>query len=198
MKEAITKYTIHPVLAKRWSPRSFDPKPIETKKLQSLLEAARWSPSANNKQPWHIFVGQKEDETYKLLFNSLVEFNQMWAGSAPVLLMVCAEKEKLDNGEFSKYPWYDCGQAMAHLSFQAMADGLYVHQMAGLIQQKVKDSFHLPDNFEVISIIAIGYLGKADLLHPRMQKPEIAKRERKIFDSFVFEKTFGQISNLIE
>ncbi len=62
-KPANTKYPIHELLQRRWSPRAFSDKMVEPSKLQSLLEAARWAASSYNEQPWSFIIATKENQT---------------------------------------------------------------------------------------------------------------------------------------
>ena len=104
---------------------------LRTEKLRNVLEAARWSPSASNIQPWVFFVGLKGDETYDKIYDSMVEFNQLWAKLAPVLILNCARitnEDGIPNGTWQ----YDTGQSVAHLSFQAMEEGLFRSPDVGL------------------------------------------------------------------
>ena len=188
-KEAKTDYEIHALLKKRWSPRAFADRKIEKEKLQRMFEAARWSPSASNEQPWYFIIGEKGDETYDKIYDCLVEFNQKWAKFAPMLFISVGK----ENNTYQ----YDVGQSLAHLTFQATADGLYVHQMAGFSKGKAKELFDLPDYHQALTAIAVGYIGKPEILHPRMQKSELAERERKKIDAFVFSRKFGNKSKLI-
>ena len=196
-KEAKTNNNIlHPLLKKRWSPRAFSDKPVEKEKLRNILEAARWSPSASNIQPWVFFVGLKGDETYEKIFRSMVEFNQLWTKLAPVFILNCGKitnHEGVPNGTWH----YDTGQAVAHLSFQAMEEGLYVHQMSGFDALKAAELFDLPQDVRAISITALGYIGDPSLLPPRMQKSELAERERKEMDTFVFSGEFDRTSDIL-
>ena len=59
-KLADTTYPIEPLLERRWSPRAFADRPVEPEKLLRLLEAARWSASCANQQPWYFIVATKE------------------------------------------------------------------------------------------------------------------------------------------
>lgn len=154
-----------------------------------MFEAARWSPSASNLQPWYFIIGKKGDETYAKIYDSLVEFNQMWTKFAPILIVSIGEKSDIHK--------YDVGQAVAHMSFQATEDGLYIHQMTGFDPRKIEELFEIPDEYEALSIIAVGYIGDHEILHPRMQKSEIAPRERKEIEDFVFSGKFEQKSKLI-
>lgn len=191
-KEAKTTYEIHPYLKKRWSPRSFADKPVEEEKLRQLFEAARWTPSSSNEQPWYFFIGMKGDDTYNKIFDTLIEFNQIWCKLAPVLGMAVGRKfREKGGGEYINYQ-YDVGQSIAHLTFQAMHEDLYVHQMGGFSPEKAEQLFGIPPEFRPLTTFAIGYIGDPALLHPRMQKSEVAERERKDLESFVFEGEWGR------
>ena len=76
MKKAIiSEYKINSMITYRWSPRALSDKPIEKERIQSMLEAARWAPSAFNEQPWRFIIGMKGDETYEKVLETLVEWN---------------------------------------------------------------------------------------------------------------------------
>ncbi len=194
MKNAKTIYDIHPNLNKRWSPRAFENKTVEPEKIQCLFEAARWTPSAFNVQPWSFILGLNKDETYQKIYECLVEFNQNWTKFAPVL--VVSVGQKIANGKENTSYRYDVGQSVAHLSFQAMEEDLYVHQMTGFDPEKARKNFDIPEEYEAISAFAIGYLGDPEILEGGMKEAELAKRERKEFKTLVFENKFGQPSEL--
>jgi hypothetical protein len=191
-KTANTTFDIHPLLKERWSPRAFDDRMIETDKLMRMLEAARWSPSSSNEQPWRFIVGLKGDETYSNIYSTLVEFNQLWAKTAPVLMLSIGNRMSLKNPDKPNVSCvYDVGQAVAHLSFQAMSDGLFVHQMGGFDKELAARLFGVPDNFEVLTALAVGYIGDPEVLHPNLKSMEYAARERRPLDTMIFNKQFG-------
>jgi hypothetical protein len=196
-KTANTIYNIHPLLNERWSPRAFENKEIESEKLQRIFEAARWSPSASNEQPWYFIIGQNNNSTYQKIFETLIEFNQLWTKFAPVLVISIGKSLTNKNEHNSSFK-YDVGQSVAHLTFQAAHEGLFVHQMTGFDPAKAAELFEIPAGFVALSAMAIGYLGNPLMLHSRMQKTELAERERKNLNEFVFEEKFGQQSDLIE
>lgn len=197
-KEAETNSnTLYPLLKQRWSPRAFDDRPVEAQKIRNIFEAARWAPSASNLQPWIFFVGIKGDKTYDMIYNTLVEFNQMWASFAPVLILNCGITASDEGKPFSSWR-YDTGQAVALLSIQAMAEGLHVHQMAGFDALKAAELFSLPENTRAVTVTALGYIGDPAMLHPRMQKSELAPRERKEIGTFVFSEEFGSTSEIVK
>jgi len=196
-KKAKTIYPIHDYLGNRWSPRAFESRPVEKEKLLSLFEAARWAPSASNLQPWHFIIGFKGDHTYQKIYDTMVEFNQIWAKTAPVLVLTVSKITIDDTDNPNGTYKYDLGQSVAHITFQAMHEGLYVHQMTGFDRLKAEQSFGIPANFEAVSLISIGYQGDYKILPERMQKSEKAVRIRKELDTFVFSEKFGQTSKLI-
>ena len=61
-KPANTDYPIEEILRRRWSPRAFSDRMVETEKLKSLFEAARWAPSSFNEQPWSFIVATKQKQ----------------------------------------------------------------------------------------------------------------------------------------
>ena len=185
-KEAKTNFDIKEVLKNRYSPRAFSTQEVDDTTLNKILEAARWAPSASNEQPWRFIVGIKsKGDTYNKIFNSLVDFNQIWCVRVPVLIVVCTAKYAAKSGEENKYRFYDAGQAAAHLTFQAASDGLFVHQMAGFHGKMISETFQLSDNIEPFTVIAVGHLGNYLDLPERMQRTELAERERKSFDEII-------------
>lgn len=184
IKKAATEYPILDLIANRWSPRGFSGQSVEEQKLKSLFEAARWAPSAFNKQPWSFYVGKQGDEIYRKIFNCLFPFNQTWVAAAPILVLCVADT--LDpKGELNRSYAYDCGQAVANLSIQATSEGLFVHQMAGMDYQKIADSFDFPETTVPVITFAIGYRGSIEHLPEGMQKTELSPRSRKKVEEFV-------------
>jgi nitroreductase len=194
-KEAITNFDILPILKKRWSPRAFSDQVLTNEQLQRFFEAARWSPSASNEQPWAFVVGKKGDESYQKIFSTLVEFNQLWCQFAPVLAIGFSRIHN-NKGDINYYGRYDLGQSVAHLSFQAHAEGLYVHQMGGFDVEKAVELFEFPKDYEAVTAFAIGYVGDPEILHPNLMKMEILERERINAGDFVFSGKFGNKSDI--
>jgi nitroreductase len=197
VKDAKNNVEIHEILSKRWSPRAFSAKPVEKEKLQRIFEAARWSPSASNEQPWYFIVGQKGDKTFEKIFETLVEFNQLWVKTAPVVAISVGRTQLLKTGKPNPWYRYDVGQSLAHLTFQATYEGLWVHQMGGFDEKMVAELFSIPDGFEAVTAFALGYMGDYSILHPNQQKLELADRERKPVSDFLFSNTFGEKSDLV-
>ena len=157
---AITDYPIHELMTKRWSPYCFDARPVTDEDLRSLFEAARWAPSSYNEQPWSYIVATREDnEEFERLLSCLVEGNQRWAASAPVLVLGIASLNFSRNGKPNRAAIHDLGQASANLALEATARGLYVHQMIGILPDKAREVYAIPEGHEPMTAIAVGYPG---------------------------------------
>lgn len=187
--------TDHPVLdaiQQRYSAYQFSDKPVETEKLRSLFEAARWAASSFNEQPWRFIVATKADEAaYGKALSCLLEANQGWAQAAPVLVLTAVKQNFTYNDAPNRVAQHDLGQAAAHMALQAASLGLVIHQMAGIEPDKVASSYNLPEGFTAETAIAIGYPAEADL-----NEAEARARQRKPFDDIVFGDDWGKASEL--
>ncbi|MFT4259884.1 nitroreductase family protein [Microbacterium sp.] len=178
-RTAPTEHPVLDLLAERWSPRAYDAEnTIDDSRLNAALEAARWSPSANNSQPWRFIVARRGTALHAQVVDALVEFNQLWAVNAAVLVVAIAETESEDGSPIT-HALYDLGQAVAHFSVQAHHDGLFVHQMSGFNPDIVREFADLPARFTATTVIAVGELGDASVLPERLQEREIAPRVRR-------------------
>ena len=174
------------LILRRWSPRVYADKEVPAAELKRLFEAARWAASSSNEQPWRFLVGRRGDETYKKILNALVEFNQAWARSAPVLVLAVAKMTFTAKGTPNRYGLHDTGAAMATLALQATADGLHTHSMAGFDNDLMRASFAIPSDYELGAVTAIGYFGDPANLPEHLHKMEVSARQRKPLEEFVF------------
>jgi nitroreductase len=197
-KTADSRFPIHDLIAQRWSPRSFTDRDVAPDTLRSLLEAARWAPSSRNQQPWFFFVARREDqEDYQRLFDCLSEGNRRWAGRAPVLILSVAQLHFDRGGRANRYAVHDVGLAVANLIVQATALGLHAHQMAGFDKEQAREIFDIPQGYDPVTVIALGYLGAVEDLPEALREREMALRMRRPLDEFVFANRWGQISPLL-
>ncbi|HEY3289882.1 MAG TPA: nitroreductase family protein [Anaerolineae bacterium] len=188
---AQNEHPIHELLQARWSPRAFSNQQVEPEKLLALFEAARWSPSGGNSQPWSfIVVTQNDREIFDKLVNTTSGRNMAWSRLAPVLVLTVAKPGR-PGTPIGRYSYYDAGQSVAHLSLQASALGLYVHQMAGFDNAKVRELFQLPAETEPMTLIAIGYYGDAENLPQDLRERETMPRTRKPLSEFVYGPQWG-------
>lgn len=191
-RPAETSVPIHEILSERWSPRAFEARPVEPEKLRSLFEAARWAASSFNAQPWYFIVAAKDDhESYRKVLESFVEFNQGWARNAPVIGLSVARLNFEHNGQINRHAFHDVGQAAANLAVQAAAHGLQLHQMAGILPEKARELFSIPQGYEAVAGFALGYPGNPESLSQQLKERELAPRTRKPLASFVFSGKWG-------
>jgi len=191
-KPAPSDAPIHQLIRDRWSPRAFADQAIPDDVLRSLFEAARWAPSSNNEQPWAYIVARKDDKAnFDKILGTLVEFNANWARNASALAITVAKLAFAQNHTPNRNAQYDTGAATALLSVEATAQGLFVHQMAGFDPEKARQAFAIPEGWEAIAAMAIGYPGNPDSLPPKLKDRELAPRTRKPIRDFVMTGSWG-------
>jgi nitroreductase len=197
-KLAQTDYPIVEILKRRWSPRAFSDRMVEPEKLQSLFEAARWAPSCFNEQPWQFIVATRQTpEDHARLLSCLAEGNQQWARLAPVLMVSVARLNFDKTGKPNRHAFHDVGLAVGSLLVQATALDLFVHQMAGFSVEKVTEIYGIPQGFEPVAAIAVGYAADVEVLPEELRARELGGRSRKPVSSFVFQGRWGEPSGLV-
>lgn len=181
------------VIQKRRSRRAYSDKPIEPEKIESLFEAARWAPSSVNEQPWlYLYAVKDQPRLWGRIFDSLNDSNKIWAKNAPLLILSLVRKHFLRNGMPNHSARYDLGGANAFLSLQATALGLNVHQVGGFNQAKAIENLGIPDNYEPVTIMVIGYPGDVEGLPEHLKLRELAPRERYQRHGFVINTAFHE------
>lgn len=167
-----TKVPVDPLFIRRWSPRAFSDDSIPEETIKILFEAARWSPSSFNEQPWR-FVYATEDDDRKVLASVLVESNRLWASRAPLLSIIFAKKAFTRNGATNRWAAFDSGAAWASLTFQARLLGLHTHAMAGFDEEQAYMVTGMdPAEYEAIAVIAIGRRASPDVLPEHLARQE--------------------------
>jgi nitroreductase len=183
-KTASTGVPVHPLLSRRWSSRAFDPgHELEEEQLTALLEAARWAPSASNTQPWRFAVARRGTAEHGAVLGTLASGNQAWARDASALVVVAARTTG-DDGAAQPWAVYDVGQAVAHLSVQAQAEGLAVHQMGGFDRDRLT-SVLSADEVTPLVVVAVGLRGEPARLTEPFAGRETAARVRLPIDDLL-------------
>jgi nitroreductase len=179
---------INELIATRRSPRAFSSQPVEKEKLAALFEAARWSASSMNEQPWRfIYATKNEAVAYEKILQSLMDGNKVWAHRAPVLIAVIAKTHFDFNNAVNTHAWYDAGQAVSALGIQATELGLAIHQMGGFFHDKLKLFLDVPEVYEPVVVLAVGYPGDPEDLPENLRTRENAPRKRKPLSEIVFK-----------
>ena len=191
-KQATPDHPIHELIARRWSPYAFADRPVSQDDLRSIFEAARWAASSYNEQPWsYILATKSEPEEFERLLSCLVEANQAWAKAAPVLALGCTSLRFVRNGKPNAAAIHDLGLASATLTLQATARGLFVHQMIGILPDKARELYRIPEGVQPLTGLAIGYAAEASTLPENLRERDLAPRGRKALAEFVFEDQWG-------
>jgi nitroreductase len=169
-----TNFKIDPTFTQRWSPRAFTGEPLPEEVLQAALEAARWSPSGGNTQPWRFIFSRQGSATWPLFLECLKEGNRNWAKNASALLILLSKKDFMANGQLTESSSYsfDAGAAWMSLALQLTRMGWFSHAMAGIDKQKIRRDFEVPENYNVEVMIAIGKKGDPAQLTPALQSRE--------------------------
>ena len=195
--KAVTDYPVHELIASRWSPYSFAKRSVSDEDLRSIFEAARWAASSYNEQPWSYIVAKKEEaDEFGRLLSCLVEANQNWAKSASVLALGISRLNFAWNNEPNRAAIHDLGLASANLVLEATARGLAAHQMIGILPNKFRELYSVPEGHEPMTAIAIGYAGDPINLPEELRTRDAARRPRKPFKEFVFRSKWGVTSSL--
>ncbi len=169
-------------ISTRFSPMAFSEiKPTE-EGLNRMLEAARWAPSSYNEQPWQFVLAVKGSEEYKLIHQSLIEYNQVWTESAPVLGVVLGNTKLAKSGKYNGHFMYDAGAAMANFTTQALLEGYQIHQMGGYDSELLEKTLSVDENSKSIVVFALGVPGDVKHLPQDMQERARAERTRKPLD----------------
>jgi len=165
-------YPINPLILNRWSPRAMTGEDLDNEEIMPLFEAARWAPSSYNNQPWRFIYAKRNTEHWERMFSLLADGNKSWAKNSALLVVVISRK----NFEFNEKPartyQFDAGSAWENLALEAFSRGLVAHGMQGFDYDKARIDLVIPDDFEVMAMIAIGKKGTREGLPPELQEKE--------------------------
>jgi nitroreductase len=198
-KQAQLDHPVNELIAARWSPSGFADRDVSREDLRSLFEAARWAPSSYNEQPWSYIVATRSDPTeFAKLLSCLVEGNQIWAGTAPVLALGCTSLRFARNNQPNAAAHHDLGLASENLCLEATARGLFVHQMIGILPDKAREVFRIPEGVDALTGLAIGYAADPGSLPDKIRPRDTAPRTRKPLAQFLFSHEWGKTSPLLQ
>lgn len=194
-KPAQTTVPIHNMLARRWSGRAYDPARALAREQQlALLEAARWAPSCYGDQPWRYLAWDRfrDASHWQRAFACLGEFNQGWAGAAPLLLLALADTLFHHNDQPNRWGAYDTGAASMALCVQATALGLMAHQMGGFDAAKIQAEFSIPARYTPMAMITVGHALAEPDLPAALRERELAPRQRRALGDIAFDGEWGR------
>lgn len=181
---------IHPVLNGRYSPRAFSDREVTDAELEQVLEAARWASSSMNEQPWRFLVTRRGGEGHEAMLQALNPSNQVWADKAPVLILALVDRFLSRNGQENFHARHDLGLATAQFTAQATALGMGVHILGGFNQLTMREAFAIPEQFDLVSVLVLGFPGDADQLTENLKERELRRSPRRPLSELVYYGTF--------
>src|SRR5512145_2568372 len=173
------------LIAARRSTRAYADRPVEPGKIERMLEAARWSPSSGNRQPWRYVIVDKAAPSRSALEAALDPGNA-WAKRAPVLVAAAARRADGASVESRDYFLHDTGLATMSLVYRGVDQGLVVHPMAGWKEGAVRAALAIPDDAVPIAVVAVGYPGRHEDLDEETRKKDEKPRVRKGIGAIAF------------
>jgi nitroreductase len=194
-KSMDTKAGVADVFHQRWSGVAFDPeRDLDDQSLLSLAEAARWAPSCFGDQPWRFIFCRKstDPEAWQKAFDCLMEGNQVWNKHVPVLVMICADTLFTLNDKPNRYGPYDTGAAAVSLCLQAASMGIMTHQMAGFSADAARESFSIPERYQPLAMMAVGYQLAEDSIPEEFREKEQTPRARRPLGESFFSGDWGK------
>lgn len=194
-KPATTQTKIHDIIANRWSSRAYDAdKPVTEEQIISLLEAARWAPSCFGDEPWRFVVWDrnKDATAWQRALACIMPGNQTWAKSAPVFILICADTLFSHNQKDNRWGAYDTGAAALSLCLQATSLGLVTHQMGGFDGEKARALCKVPEQYQLMAMLAVGHEGKAASLPEDLRDRELAPRKRRALTELFYDGVWNQ------
>lgn len=196
-------FPVDPIFVQHWSPRAFDASPMSLADLQTILEAARWAPSAFNIQPWRFVYALRNDEHWETFLGLLDPFNESWARHASSLVFLVSDTltptHDSSPAKPSRTHSFDTGAAWAHLALQATALGYQAHAMAGIFFDEVTRQLSIPERYRVEIAVAIGRQASPTILSPALREREVPSNRMPLdqiaFDGrFVVDSTYDGMS----
>lgn len=141
-------------ISQRSSVRAYKASDVEEDKLKKVLEAARLSPSASNRQDWK-FIVVKSKETKKKLARAA--FGQSFIGEAPVVIVACGTETKTLMACGQPTHTVDVSIACAFMILQAYELGLGTCWIGAFNEGETKKILNIPEHVRVVAVIPLGY-----------------------------------------
>ncbi|MFQ5907066.1 MAG: nitroreductase family protein [bacterium] len=164
------------LVRKRQSVRRYSNKPVERRKIERCLQAARLAPSTCNSQPWRFIVvddPQLKDAIARETFGKVLSFNRFCL-EAPALIIVITQKGNITSRiggviKNKRYNLIDVGIAAEHFCLQAAEEELGTCMLGWFNEEAVKKVLNIPEQKRIDLIIALGYPESAEI-RPKKRK----------------------------
>jgi nitroreductase len=167
-------------IQERRSIRSYQDKPVPRELLEKILEAGRLAPSAKNCEPWHFIAVTNAEKRKTLSGGTWAKF----LTQSPLVIVACGDKKASPD-------WYaiDVALAVENMVLTAVSLGLGTCCVGSFNEKDIKATLKVPENFEVLVMIAVGYSGDHIDLSSKLLN---LVRTRKSLSEVSSEEDFGK------
>ena len=145
-----------------------------------------------------IAARREEPDAFEKVLSCLVPFNQGWARHAPVLALGLVQTRRPGDGSPNRAAEHDLGLAAASLTVEATHRGLSVHQMSGIVADRVREAYALPDDVLPLTALPIGYAAALEGIPEDLRDRQTRLRERRRLPEFVFGERWGEPAGFLE
>ena len=141
-------------ISQRSSVRAYKATDVEEDKLKKILEAARLSPSASNRQDWKFIIVRNKETKKKL---AKAAFGQSFIGEAPIVIVACGTEPKAIMACGQPAYTVDVSIACAFMILQAYELGLGTCWIGAFKEDEVKKILKIPKEVRVVAMTPLGY-----------------------------------------
>ena len=184
-------YDVHPLIVNRWSPRSMTGEELSDDELMPLFEAARWAPSSYNAQLWRFVYAKRQTTFWETFVDLLAEVNKVWARQASALVVVTSRKLFERNDKPAATYAFDAGAAWENLALEGTRRGFVVHGIQGFDYEKARRELHVPEDYDVLTMIAVGKRAPRESLPDHLQERE-QPNDRRPLAEIIMAGRFGK------
>jgi len=189
VNERRTEYDVDDIFLKRYSPRAMSGEAVSLVELMTLLDAARWAPSAFNAQPWRFLYAVRDTSDFDLFLSFLNESNQLWCKNAGAFVVVLSKNNRED-GSLNSYSSFDTGSACENLALEGVKINLVIHTMAGFNSEVLRKELEIKDEYKIEVMVAVGKKGNAEDLPDYLRERE-KPSDRKNLEEICFNGKEG-------
>jgi nitroreductase len=162
--------------------RSFERRPVPEKVVNSVLEVARWSGSARNRQPWE-FIVVSDTVTLEELASCEGSAAHLAGAGVAIVLVMAGDTERVEQETF------DEGRLSERISLAAASYGVAssVGWFKGGGREKAREILGIPPGRLMRTALSLGYPAK----RPAGGRSALP-RGRKPLSELVYEERYGR------
>jgi nitroreductase len=169
------KMDVSVAISQRSSVRAYKATDVEEDKLKKVLEAARLSPSASNRQDWKFIVVRNKETRKKL---AKAAFGQTFIGEAPIVIVACGTEPKTFMACGQPAYTVDVSIAFTHMILQAYELGLGTCWIGAFNEDETKKILSIPEHIRVVAMTPLGYPNQPPSQKSRRTLDQIVSYEK--------------------